>query len=83
MLGSPELVSEVKSPSNTKQDLYDKAMTTLAGGGAGEFWIVDPNTTSVTVYSKTSGVHVYRSPLNVPVPLLGQNVSLQSLFDAA
>ncbi len=80
--GSPELVIEVKSPSNTKQDLYDKAMTTLAGEGASEFWIVDPNTASVTVYSKTSGVHIYRSPLNVPAPLLGLTVSLQSLFDA-
>lgn len=57
-------------------------MTPLAGEGAAEFWIVDPNTASITVYSKTSGVHIYRSPLNVPVPLLGDTVSLQSLFDA-
>jgi Uma2 family endonuclease len=28
--GSPELVIEVRSPSNTKAKLHDKAMTTFA-----------------------------------------------------
>lgn len=37
---SPELLIEVKSPSNTKAEMHDKAMTTLAGVGAVEFWIV-------------------------------------------
>ena len=82
LMGSPELVIEVKSPSNTKQELYDKAMTTLAGEGAVEFWIVDAATFSVTVYSKTSGVHVYRRPESVPVPVLGGTVSLEELFAA-
>lgn len=35
--GSPELVIEVRSPSNTKAELHDKAMTTLAGAGSIEF----------------------------------------------
>jgi Uma2 family endonuclease len=80
LMGSPELVIEVKLPSNTKQELYDKAMTTLAGEGAVEFWIVDAATTSISVYSKTSGVHVYRSPQTAPVPVIGGEISLEALF---
>jgi Uma2 family endonuclease len=59
LLGSPELVIEVKSPSNTKAELHDKAMTTLAGDGAVEFWIVDPETETVTIHSKLAGTRVY------------------------
>lgn len=58
LLGSPELVIEVKSPSNTKAELRDKAMTTLAGDGAVEFWIVDAKTETVTIYSKIDGTRV-------------------------
>ena len=67
--GSPELVIEVKSPSNTKAEMHDKAMTTLAGSGAVEFWIVDLDTRTVTVYAKGSGMCVYRGDTLVPVPL--------------
>jgi Uma2 family endonuclease len=80
LLGSPELVIEVKSPSNTKHQLHDKAMTTLAGEGAVEFWIVDAKTRSVQVYSKTAGTLAYRAPESVPVPLLNCEVSLADLF---
>lgn len=59
--GSPELVIEVKSPSNTQAELRDKAMTTLAGDGAVEFWIVDPETDTVTVHSKVEGMRVLRA----------------------
>jgi len=82
LMGSPELVIEVKSPSNTKHELHDKAMTMLAGEGAVEFWIVDAASASVTVYSKTSGVHVYRATEMVPVPLLECQIDLSALFAA-
>src|SRR6266568_4484150 len=48
--GSPEIVIEVTSPSNSKAELGDKAMTTLNGQGAIEFWIVDAKTRTVTVH---------------------------------
>jgi Uma2 family endonuclease len=67
--GAPELAIEVKSPSNTKAEMHDKAMTTLAGSGAVEFWIVDLETRTVTVHSKGSGMCVYRGDALVPVPL--------------
>jgi len=59
LLGSPELVIEVRSPSNSKTELHDKAMTTLAGEGSLEFWVVDPETETVTMHSKSMGTRVY------------------------
>jgi hypothetical protein len=51
--------------------MHDKAMTTLAGSGAVEFWIVDLETRTVTVHSKGSGMCVYRGDTVVPVPFFG------------
>lgn len=78
--GSPELVIEVKSPSNSNAELNDKAMTTLAGTGASEFWIVDPVWKSVTVISKSSGRFVYDGNAAVPVVLFGGRIHLTELF---
>jgi Uma2 family endonuclease len=80
LAGSPELVMEVKSPSNTADELHNKAMTTLAGAGAVEFWIIDPKTTSIAVYSKVSGVRIYRVPIAVPVSILEDRIYLELLF---
>lgn len=77
---SPELVIEVKSPSNTKPELHDKAMTTIAGG-ATEFWIVDPEARTVTVYTKTTGMHVYGASLAVPVAMFGARIYVDQLFE--
>lgn len=80
LMGSPELVIEVKSPSNTKRKLHDRAMTTLAGEGAVEFWVIDPKTSSATVYSKASGIHAYRAPAAVPLAMFGGSIDLGALF---
>lgn len=81
LLGSPEVTIEVKSPTNTKAELHDKAMTTLAGAGAVEFWIVDPETATVTVHNKLSGVHVYHAGLAVPLPFFGgQRLYIADIF---
>lgn len=80
LIGSPELVIEVKSPSNTKRKLSDRAMTTLAGEGAVEFWVIDPKTSSATVYSKATGIHAYRAPASVPLAMFGGSIDLGALF---
>lgn len=77
--GSPEIVIEVKSPSNTKAELSDKAMTTLTGEGAAEFWIVDAKTRTVTVHTR-QGMSVYYSGQFVPVPLFACEISIDGLF---
>ena len=79
LAGSPELVIEVKSPSNTKAELHDKAMTTLAGFGSAEFWIVDPKTRTVSVYTK-GGMYVYGADLAVPVPLFEGRILVGAIF---
>jgi len=80
LIGSPELAIEVKSPSNTKADLHDRAMTTLAGEGAREFWIVDAKTRTVTVYSTTSGMHIYSGEEAVPLPIADCALRLADIF---
>ena len=78
--GSPELVIDVRSPSNTKAELHDKAMTTLAGAGAVAFWIVDARTRTVTVYSVSAGMQVYQGDMAVPVGIVPAHISLTDLF---
>jgi Uma2 family endonuclease len=77
--GSPELVIKVNSPSNSKAELNDKAMTTLNGAGAVEFWIVDAKSHSVTVYAR-NGVSVYREGETLPVPIFGGRIAIDKLF---
>jgi Uma2 family endonuclease len=77
LMGSPELVIEVSSILDP--ELNDKAMTTLGGDGAVEFWIVDPHTTAVKVYSRTSGVQIHREGA-VPNPLFDCPITLETLF---
>jgi Uma2 family endonuclease len=78
--GSPELVIEVKSPSNTKAEMHDKAMTTLAGAGAVEFWIVYAETRTVLVHRKASGMRVYGADEAVPLPMFDSQIVLSDLF---
>lgn len=79
--GSPELVIEVKSRSNTKDQFHDHAMTTLAGESATEFWIVDPKPRTVTIYNKKSGMHVYTAGHAVPLPYFGgQHLCVSDIF---
>jgi Uma2 family endonuclease len=77
--GSPEIVIEVKSPSNSKAELSDKAMTTLNGEGAIEFWIVDATSQTVTVHTR-NGMSVYSPGLSVPVEIFAGRISVDELF---
>jgi Uma2 family endonuclease len=77
--GSPEIVIEVKSPSNSKAELSDQAMTTLNGEGAGEFWIADAGSRSVTVHTR-AGMSVYRAGQAVPAAIFGGRISVDDLF---
>ena len=80
LVGSPELVIEVQSPSNTKAEMLDKAMTTFAGAGAVEFWIVDPAARAIAVHSARTGIQVYGEGLAAPVPLFGGHIGVSELF---
>lgn len=82
LVGSPELVIEVKSSSNTRQELQDKAMTALAGG-ADQFWIVDHEKRIVTVFHRLSGMQMYRRSTGdaVPLSMFAGSIHLDHLFE--
>lgn len=77
--GSPELVIEVNSPSNTKAELADNANTTLLGNGALEVWVVSPEHRTITVYRRT-GVTLYTTLDSVPVPFCDVEISVAEVF---
>jgi Uma2 family endonuclease len=64
--GAPELVIEVKSPSNTPRQLQQIAALCLASG-AFEFWVVDPDACSVSVGSNGASVVVYSRGASIPL----------------
>jgi Uma2 family endonuclease len=66
--GSPELVIEVLSPSNTDLEMREKAALCLATGSA-EFWIVDPESRSVTVVRPGQLGISYKTESSVPLAL--------------
>lgn len=66
--GSPELVIEVVSPSNTKTEMREKAALCLATG-SDEFWIVDPDSRTVTVMHCGQPHVSYKTGSTVPLHL--------------
>jgi len=56
--GAPDLVIEVKSPSNTPRKLQELASLCLANGAV-EFWIVDRLLKSITVVQRDGTRQVY------------------------
>jgi Uma2 family endonuclease len=76
--GSPELVIEVLSPSNTKREMCEKATLYLATG-AEEFWIVDANQKNVTVVGR-EGSTVYGIGESIQLPLFGSTLAVTEIF---
>ncbi len=68
--GAPELVIEVKSPSNTARQLRELVALCLANGAL-ECWIVDTDQKSVTVVARDGGSVVYSSGGSVPLTRFG------------
>lgn len=67
---APELVIEVKSPSNTARRLRELVALCLANGAL-ECWIVDTDQKSVTVIARDGGSVVYSSGASVPLTRFG------------
>lgn len=69
--GSPELVAQVLSPSNTYSEMADRERTCFAGGAL-EFWLVDPTTRSVRVTRSTGTFHEYAANEEIPLAAFGE-----------
>ncbi len=78
--GSPELVIEVLSLSNTKAEMREKATLCLATG-AEEFWIVDPKTKTVTVLRRGAEARLYTGEDQIPLLLFGGALAVSQIFD--
>ena len=78
--GSPELVIEVLSASNTKAEMREKATLCLTNG-AEEFWIVHPKRKTVTVMRRSGASTVYEERDVIPIPLFETSMRVASIFE--
>lgn len=78
--GSPELVIEVLSPSNTKAEIHEKAVLCLSSG-AQEFWVVDPKRETVSVTRQGSVPAVYRRGDRIPLSLFAGDLAVSEIFE--
>ena len=66
LIGSPEIVVEILSPSNTVSEMIEKRELCLETG-CQEFWLVDPKKRLIEVTLMNGVRHVYRGSDHVPV----------------
>ena len=71
--GAPELVIEVRSPSNRKGGLQELATLCLANGSL-QFWIVDEIKKSVTVVRRDGTTSLFRIGDELPLSDFGAGV---------
>lgn len=77
--GSPELVIEVLSPSNTKEEMREKAALYLSTGGE-EFWVVDVKRKTVSVTRRGAGTNVYGLGDSVPLTAFRAEIAVAAIF---
>jgi len=68
--GAPELVIEIKSPSNTQRQLQELVRLCLANGAI-ECWILDSNKRTVSVTHRDGSVVLYGSGSSIPLTAFG------------
>ena len=79
--GTPELVVEVLSPSNSASEIYDREKLCLENGGR-EFWVVDPDRRQVKVSTPDGRTVTYQSGQEIPLPLFGNaKLAVNAIFD--
>jgi Uma2 family endonuclease len=64
--GSPDLVVEVLSPSNTAQEINDRERICFEGGCC-EFWVLDPSLQTIRVSTPDGVAHTYRIGDAIPL----------------
>jgi Uma2 family endonuclease len=77
--GSPELVIEVLSPSNTKAEIQEKAALYLSTGAL-EFWVVNPKSKTVSVTRPGAASIVYATGDSIPIALLASELPVEAIF---
>ncbi len=79
--GSPEIVIEVLSPSNTALEINDKEQMCLETGCL-EFWVVDPKRKLVKVSTPKHHTATYREGDRIPIQTFGgAELAVSSIFE--
>jgi Uma2 family endonuclease len=79
LMGAPEIVVEVISPSNTVSEMNEKERLCLQNG-CREFWIVDPHRREVRVTTPNGPVAFYRPGDQIPL-YFGGSIRTDSIFE--
>ena len=80
LIGAPELVAEVLSPSNTAAEILDKEQTCLENG-AREFWVLDTNRRQVKVSTPDGKFIIYKPGQHIPLFFApGATISVDEIF---
>jgi Uma2 family endonuclease len=79
LAGSPELVIEVLSASNTKAEMREKATLCLTTG-AEEFWIVHPKRKNVTVMKRFGEGRTYELGDRIPLSMFNTELAVSQTF---
>jgi Uma2 family endonuclease len=82
LYGSPELVIEVLSPSNTRAEMREKAGLCLSAG-AEEFWVVHPKRRTVTVMHRDGRTLLYAMGQRIPLTMFGGELAVDEIFAAS
>lgn len=77
--GSPELVIEVLSPSNTKAEIQEKAALYLSTG-AQEFWVVDAKRKTVSVATRDADLVTYAVADRIPLTMFESHLDVSLIF---
>jgi len=81
LYGAPDLVIEVKSPSNTPRKLQELASLCLANGAI-EFWIVDRALKLITVVQRDGSRQSYGIDAEISLAAFGgRNLAVNAVFE--
>jgi Uma2 family endonuclease len=79
--GTPELVIEVLSPSNSAAEIHDREKLSL-DNGAREFWVVDPDRRQVKISTPDGHTVTWESGQEIPLPLFGNaRLAVNAIFE--
>ena len=81
LIGAPEIVVEVLSPSNTATEMLDKRNICLENGSR-EFWIVDTDHRQVEVSTPDGHTITYKSGQEIPL-FFGGRLAVDAIFTPA
>ncbi|HEY1947414.1 MAG TPA: Uma2 family endonuclease [Bryobacteraceae bacterium] len=77
--GSPELVIEVLSPSNTKAEMREKAALCLSTG-CEEFWLIDPHRKTINVTRQDGDYTLYGIGDRIPLARFNADLAVDAIF---